>query len=391
VHFFGRDDDVITSAGFRIGPGEIEDCLTGHPAIALAAAVGKPDAMRTEIVKAYVVLKDGTAASEALAEEIKLWVRERLSAEPVRLGERSFTVTASFGVVSMPAASEQDAHELLSLADSACFFAKERGRNRVHVYGADDTGVARRREEMDWISRISDALLENRFRLYCQQIHPVEGDSEVRHCEILLRMVDVNGNIVPPAVFIPPAERYNLMPRIDRWMLESVFTRLGGIGRDRQVHSLIALNLSGSTLSDEGLTEFIVNLFETHDVAPQSVCFEITETAAIANFDDAMRFIGTVRELGCRVALDDFGSGLSSFRYLKEIRPDFLKIDGSFVREITHNSTDHSMVEAINRVGKTIGIRTVAEFVEDEATLQALRRIGVDLAQGYGLHRPEPW
>lgn len=153
----------------------------------------------------------------------------------------------------------------------------------------------------------------------------------------------------------------------------------------------MAVNISGNTLSDESLPEFVVSLFEQHAVRPQSICFEITETAAIANFEDALKFIAVVHKLGSTVALDDFGSGLSSFRYLKEIAPDYLKIDGSFVREIAHSRTDYSMVEAINRVGKIMGVRTIAEFVEDDQIMEALRRIGVDYAQGYGLHRPELW
>lgn len=318
-------------------------------------------------------------------------IRDHLTEQPFHIEERTFSITASFGIVAVNAGSDQDPHEILSLADSACFLAKERGRNRVHLIAPDDSGIHQRREEMDWISRINEALLENRFTLYYQRIDPVAESASPKHFEVLLRMLDRDGNNIPPAAFIPPAERYNLMPRIDRWMLANVFSRLAMKSDDEQQALLAAVNISGNTLSDEGLTDYIVNLFQQHAVRPQSICFEITETAAIANFDDARRFINTVRSLGCHVALDDFGSGLSSFRYLKEISPDFLKIDGSFVREITRSRTDFSMVEAINRVGKIIGISTVAEFVEDQDTLDALRRIGVDLAQGYGLHRPEPW
>lgn len=325
--------------------------------------------------------------SEQLAQQI----RERLGSEPFQLEERLFNVTASFGVVAVEADASIDPHEILSLADSACFLAKERGRNRVQMHNGADCGVVQRREEMDWISRLNEALAENRFVLHYQRISPVAEGERGEHYEILLRMVDRDGNSVPPGVFIPPAERFNLMPRIDRWVLERVFTRLGKQSRDAQCDLVVAVNISGNTLSDENLPEFVIGLFEQHAVQPRSICFEITETAAIGNLEDALRFIAVVRQLGSTVALDDFGSGLSSFRYLKEIAPDYLKIDGSFVREIAHNQTDYSMVEAINRVGKIMGVRTIAEFVEDDQILQALRRIGVDYAQGYGLHRPEAW
>jgi len=318
-------------------------------------------------------------------------IRERFAHAPFQVGERTFALNASFGIVAVEAGSELDPHEVLSRADSACFLAKERGRNRVQIHDATDTGLAQRREEMDWISRLNEALIEDRFKLHYQRITPVSGDSDREHHEILLRMVDRDGGMVPPGVFIPPAERFNLMPRIDRWVLERVFTRLGERGREGQSNLVVAVNISGNTLSDESLPEFVVGLFEQHAVRPQSVCFEITETAAIGNFQDALKFMAVVRELGSTVALDDFGSGLSSFRYLKEIAPDFLKIDGSFVREIARSHTDYSMVEAINRVGKIMGVHTIAEFVEDDAILDALRRIGVDYAQGYCLHRPEAW
>lgn len=324
---------------------------------------------------------------ELLAQQI----RDRLGDVPFQLEERLFSITASFGVVAVESDAAIDPHEMLSLADSACFLAKERGRNRVQVHNASDGGVVQRREEMDWISRLNEALAEDRFLLHYQRITPVAEAEHGDHYEILLRMVDRDGNSVPPGVFIPPAERFNLMPRIDRWVLERVFERLGRQPREAQRDLVVAVNISGNTLSDENLPEFVIGLFEQHAVQPQSICFEITETAVIGNLEDALKFIAVVRQLGSTVALDDFGSGLSSFRYLKEIAPDYLKIDGSFVREIAHSQTDYSMVEAINRVGKIMGVRTIAEFVEDDQILQALRRIGVDYAQGYGLHRPELW
>lgn len=336
---------------------------------------------------AVLVVNGDQGDCDAIAQRI----RETLAAEPFRLGDRTFVITASFGVVAIEAGGGNDAHSMLSLADSACFLAKERGRNRIQVYDPADMGVARRQEELDWVSRLDEALVENRFQLFYQRIEPVSGSNGIAHYEILLRMTDRSGSSVPPGVFIPPAERYNMMPRVDRWVLETVFRRLETLDTDAQRNVVASVNISGNTLSDESLPDFVRDLFEKHGVLPSCICFEITETAAIGNFADALTFIKTVRELGCQVALDDFGSGLSSFRYLKEIAPDYLKIDGSFIREIAHNRTDFSMVEAINRIGKTVGIRTVAEFVEDEQILSALRRIGVDYVQGYGVHRPEPW
>ncbi len=334
-----------------------------------------------------LLINGGLAECEQLAQQI----RNRLGEAPFKLGDRTFAVTASFGVVSVHAGTQSSPQEVLSIADSTCFLAKERGRNRVQVYDAADMGVTQRREEMDWVSHLNEALLEQRFQLHYQRIDSIGGPTGSSHYEILLRMIDQRGKTVPPGVFIPPAERYNLMPRIDRWVFERVFSRLDALGAAAQENLLVAINISGNTLSDETLPDFVRRLFEQHDVRPECICFEITETAAIANFDDALGFIDVLRELGCKVALDDFGSGLSSFRYLKQIAPDFLKIDGSFVREIARSRTDYSMVEAINRVGKIIGIRTIAEFVEDDGILDALRRIGVDYVQGYALHRPEPW
>jgi EAL domain-containing protein (putative c-di-GMP-specific phosphodiesterase class I) len=240
---------------------------------------------------------------------------------------------------------------------------------------------------MDWVSRITEALEQNRFALYLQRIEPTAGESAGGHYEVLLRMLDGDGRVIPPGQFIPPAERYNLMPQLDRWVIRQVFAAAAE-GAEVTRYSI---NVSGTSLSDPQFLGFVRGEFEASGLAPSRVCFEITETAAIADLQRANGFIAAMRELGCTIALDDFGAGLASFGYLKNLRVDYLKIDGQFVKGLRDSPVDRAMVEAIDRVGKLMGIRTVAEFVEDEAVRDELRQIGVDFVQGYGVHKPEPW
>jgi EAL domain-containing protein (putative c-di-GMP-specific phosphodiesterase class I) len=237
-------------------------------------------------------------------------------------------------------------------------------------------------------------LDENRFLLYAQEIVAVNGSSEPgSHCELLVRMVDEQGQLVPPMAFIPAAERYNLMPAIDRWVIRmalSTLSRLRLQGGTSPI-SLCAINLSGASIGDDRFLHFVHEQLRLFDVPRHTICFEITETAAIANLDKAQRFIEEFRALGCRFSLDDFGAGMSSFAYLKHLQVDFLKIDGGFVKDLADDPIDRAMVEAINSVGHVMGKRTIAEFVDSERVMAALREIGVDYAQGYGVAKPKPF
>jgi diguanylate cyclase (GGDEF)-like protein/PAS domain S-box-containing protein len=305
--------------------------------------------------------------------------------------EKSFTVGASIGMVVI----NQDTvsiSDVLSQADTACYAAKDGGRNRIHVYDASDVDYLQRHGEMQWVAKINKALDENQFCLYFQEISPVDSDvDEGDHYEILIRMIDEEqGKIIPPGAFIPAAERYNLMLQIDRWVVAEAFNwfRLNQDALSRL--SLCTINLSGHTLSDAGFIDYMANLFNECKVEPEKICFEITETAAISNLKNAMYLIGELKARGCAFALDDFGSGLSSFAYLKNLPVDYLKIDGAFVKDMVDDPIDYAMVKSINDVGHVMGKKIIAEFVENEDILMKLKELGVDYAQGYGIAKPRP-
>jgi diguanylate cyclase (GGDEF)-like protein/PAS domain S-box-containing protein len=284
--------------------------------------------------------------------------------------------------------------EVMRAADTACYMAKEKGRDRVQVYHPDDSELTVRQGEMEWVGRLQRALDENRFLLYAQDIVAVNGLTEKgTHCELLVRMIDEHGELVPPMAFIPAAERYNVMPAIDRWVIRTALatlSRLRGHINSTPI-ALCAINLSGASIGDERFLDFVHEQLRVFNVPRECICFEITETAAIANLDKAQRFIEEFRALGCRFSLDDFGAGMSSFAYLKRLPVDFLKIDGSFVKDMADNPIDRAMVEAINNVGHVMGKQTIAEFVDSERVMAALRLIGVDYAQGYGVSKPRPF
>lgn len=301
-----------------------------------------------------------------------------------------FQVGVSIGVVALDADCES-ASEALSAADVACYAAKDAGRNRFHIYSADNYASVTRHKEMHMAARLRTALQENRFSLFGQAIRPINADaqSDAEHYEILIRMHNEAGELVPPGAFIPAAERYGLMPEIDRWVIRNALATVAETQTQTQVS--LAINLSGLSLLDTTLPAYIREQLQLTGVDPTHVCFEITETAAIAHLTTAVDFIKEVRASGCRFALDDFGSGMSSFNYLKNLPVDYLKIDGAFVKDIVDDPLDHTFVETINRIGQAMGMKTIAEFVENDAILERLREIGVDYAQGYGIAKPTPF
>lgn len=337
----------------------------------------------------FGVLLEGCPREPAL--RVAESMRRRIAEFRFLWNNRPFQPGISIGVVPF-AVGEHSRTELLRLADSACYVAKEAGRNRVHVYDETDTAVASRCDELDWVSRLQRALAEDLFELHGQRILPIQpdGDHDVEHVEILIRLRGDDGRIVSPMAFIPAAERYGLMPAIDRWVIRQALAAHAAYERHSGRAARFSINLSGATLADPALLDFVREQLAVQGVAPGMVCFEITETAAIDSLDAAADLVGRLRGLGCRIALDDFGCGMSSFAYLKRLPVDCVKIDGGFVKDMLSEPVDYAMVEAIHHIARRMGLRTVAEFVEDQATADALRRLGVDYVQGYGVHRPAP-
>ncbi|MFL9991802.1 EAL domain-containing protein [Paraburkholderia sediminicola] len=302
---------------------------------------------------------------------------------------RSFALGASIGMIRLDADVSHVA-EALSAADAACYLAKQRGRNRVQVYQPHDDAVRVLHDEMEWVSRTHAAPADGRFALHAQQVVPLQADSGTgRHIELLLRMVDEQGQLVPPMAFIPACERYNLMPTLDRWVIDAGFAELGRLRRANQADiAVCGLNLSAASLSDDQLSEHIRERAAHHGIPLDIVCFEITETAAISNLTQATSFIRQLQAMGCRFALDDFGAGMSSFAYLKHLPAEYIKIDGGFVREMFDDPINMVVIEAIQRIAQAMGMKTVAEWVDSDEALTHLRELGVDYAQGYGVARP---
>ena len=320
------------------------------------------------------------------AEQIAESLRAAVSDHRFEWNGNAFAVGVSIGAVPI-AGSSKDAAQFMSEADAACYLAKEQGRNRIHASRRGDAAVSHHQGEMNYVQRISHALESDHFWLYGQAIVPLDR-SLPTHTEVLLRMVEEDGSIVAPNHFIPAAERYGMMPAIDRWVIARVLRHLAQQGDD--VTGQYAINLSGQSLCDRQMLDYIVDQFETSRIPPQRICFEITETAAIGNLRQASRFVYVLREMGCCFSLDDFGTGMASFGYLQSLQVDYLKIDGSFVRDMLEDPVSHAMVESIHHIGHVMGIATVAECVSHESLLQPLREIGIDYVQGFGLHLPEP-
>ncbi len=299
-----------------------------------------------------------------------------------------YAVGVSIGIVEITHDTPTVAN-VMSAADVACYAAKDQGRNRVQLYAPDN--VPERHREMQWVSKLTRACDEGRFEIFFQPIVPIGANRhEYEHFELMLRLRDESGALVLPAEFIPAAERYNVMPSIDRWVVGQVLDQLvyrGGIGIKPFT---VAVNLSGTSLNDERFLEFLIAELGARDLPPGAMCFEITETAAIANLGNVVHFMRELKARGCRFALDDFGSGLSSFMYLKTLPVDYLKIDGQFIENVVRDPVDRSMVEAIGQIGRAMGIHTIAERVESVEVLVELGRLGIGFAQGYHIAAPQP-
>lgn len=336
----------------------------------------------------FGVLLEGCDIDNAYdcAEKLRVAIRDLRFSR----GNRNFEIGVSIGLVAVNNNSD-DVTSVLSLADLACYTAKDEGRNRIKVYSDSDTQIDIRHEEMEWASRFNRAIEENRLKLAVQHSKCLNQEkASAVYSEVLLRMVDADGQPVPTSVFISAAERYHFMPTIDRWVVKTVLSMIkhGHLPLDRS--QIIAINLSGLSINEADFLDFVRDMFARYpEVPPAQICFEVTETAAIANISSALRFMETLRALGCRFALDDFGSGLSSFAYLKSLPIDYLKIEGSFVRDMLEDPVDMVVVEAVSLIGRRVELTTIAEWVENDTILRAVQSLGIDYAQGYGIHKPE--
>ncbi len=325
------------------------------------------------------------------AEQIAEVLRETIQDFRFTWDDNIFSIGASIGLVALDENSE-DLTNILSNADTACYIAKERGRNRIHVYSPGNVDLEKRKGEMQWVSNITKALEDDRFRLFYQPIVPVNRHRKVpSHIEILLAMTSEKGELIPPGAFIPAAERFNLMETIDIWVIENSLNYIERYNQEKSDSPMMfSINLSGTSLSNDTILARIIELIEQYKLKDNTICFEITETAAIANLSNACNFIYELKRLGCQFSLDDFGSGLSSFAYLKNLPVDSIKIDGSFVKDINKDLMDFAFVKSINEIGHVMGMKTIAEFVENVSILKLLRDINVDFAQGYFIQRPSP-
>ncbi|MEJ2392778.1 MAG: EAL domain-containing protein [Gammaproteobacteria bacterium] len=341
-----------------------------------------------------IVLK---RCNEETATKIMERIRNELHDMRFCWDNKCFTFTVSIGIVGITAQSG-NAYDVLKAADTACYIAKESGRNRIHLFNEDDKIFAQRQGEMEWVHRIYRAIETGQFVLFYQEIKALEHNKAnkqntgILHGELLIRMLDDDGNLVPPYAFIPAAERYNLMSEVDRHVVHLALNTISRYYHNPMVRNgMFAINLSAQSLSDDEFLNFVQLQLATTKVHPSNLCFEITETAAISNLVKATQFITTLKEKGCYFALDDFGSGLSSFAYLKNLPVDFIKIDGGFIKGMLTSALDHALVSSVNQIGHVVGIHTIAEFVETQEIEERLIKLGIDYAQGYGVARPEPF
>ncbi len=339
----------------------------------------------------FGILLKGAHLQQALF--IAKRLQSRLVESKVIRDKQVFNINTSIGIV-MLTENSKDLQSVLAAADDACFIAKDEGGKKITVYNDDENLFVKRRGEMQWISKLTKALEEHQFELFYQPIEPIEQKSvESKKCEVLIRMKDGNNGHIPPNDFLPAAERYKLMPAIDRWVINNAFLNhkllSDRIGKENNNY-MFSVNLSPDFLAEDDSLDFIIFKFKEYKIDPKQICFEITETTAIGNMQAATDFIHKLKDIGCLFSLDDFGSGFSSFNYLKNLPVDFLKIDGIFVKDMDEDSVNRAMVEAINSLGQVIGLKTIAEFVRNADIIKELRKIGVDYIQGYEIGKPEP-
>ena len=334
-----------------------------------------------------LILKDSTLEQ---GEAHLQMLHEKFKQFTFHWDENSYDLSISIGLIPIDSTSESVA-ALFSAAETACNVAKDQGRNRIHIGDANDMALTQRLNEMQWVTRIIQALKEDRFHLYHQTIEAIDpGEQEGEHYEILLRMEGRSGELISPADFMPAAENYQLSPRLDRWVVAKTINWLNENPDHLERLAVCSINLSGLSMGDQETLGFIRRTLEHSNVPPSKICFEVTETAAISNLDAAVRFMHTLKSIGVLFSLDDFGTGLSSFAYLRTLPVDYLKIDGTFVKQIDRSIVDWTMVKSINEMGQIMGKRTIAEFVENEEIYSQLSEIGVNYAQGFLLSEPRP-
>jgi len=339
----------------------------------------------------FGILLEGAHLQQALF--IAKRLQSRLVESKVIRDKQVFNINTSIGIV-MLTENSKDLQSVLAAADDACFIAKDEGGKKITVYNDDENLFVKRRGEMQWISKLTKALEEHQFELFYQPIEPLDNSlPQLKKCELLIRMKDGNNGHIPPNDFLPSAERYKLMPAIDRWVINNAFLYhkllTDKVGKENNNY-MFSVNLSPDFLAEEDSLDFIIFKFEEYEIDPEQICFEITETTAIGNMQAATDFIHKLKDIGCLFSLDDFGSGFSSFNYLKNLPVDFLKIDGIFVKDMDEDSVNRAMVKAINSLGQVIGLKTIAEFVRNADIIEELKTIGVDYIQGYEIGKPEP-
>ena len=329
-----------------------------------------------------VFLNCDTEKAAVLAENI----RKIVSDIKFSWGSHDFEVGASIGIV--PITHLQNLTQLMMTVDTACYVAKSKGRNRIHFYEKNDEDILQREGELKWFQAINKALDENSFVLYSQKISPHSSSAKNDIHEILIRLKK-DAEIIMPGAFIPAAERYNLMPKVDMWVISTLFKELN-THKELKADACFSINLSGQTLTDPSFINFLHKEFDASEISPEKIVFEITETAAITNFNEAINFIQTFKQRGCKFALDDFGSGMSSFQYLSELPLDYIKIDGSFVKNIHDNLYNQSVIKSISQIGHSLGLEIIAEFVENKQILDELDKSLIDFVQGYEIEHPHP-
>jgi diguanylate cyclase (GGDEF)-like protein len=363
------------------------DQLLKQVAVKLENCLNKSDCIFRIGGDEFTVILENTEIDYALA--LSKNIIAELNKEPFTWESNSFEIGTSIGIVSInKETASSSAAQILSFADNACFVAKHNGRNKSHIFTFDDTFLTKQREEIIWLQKIKFALENNKFCLFFQEVRAVKNNNNERSGEILIRMAE-GGKIISPYLFIPVAEQFNKMVEIDQWVVENTFSFISS-NIDKLKNILFKINLSGHSLGSEDFTNFVVNCFAKHKIDYSNICFEITETVAISNLSSGLKFINFFKSKGCKFSLDDFGSGLSSFGYLKNLPVDYVKIDGSFVRDINKDNYCLNMVEAINNISHSMNLKTIAEFVENEDIFNKLAEIKIDYVQGYYIAKPAP-